>query len=272
MIKRGFPMKNFSPLSLVLVVCCLAGISRADLVDYKTLNENPDTLQIYDDSSPYVTNQLFTLFNNYFELSGDAAYTSSNQLYADRGVKEIVTNWTANPGAQFVAGFKSAGYAHELTLADRVTGETLKDGDNPLFVKGYEAGENQTRLVDTVYDIPAVGEFAWKLSTSIGETFFSDPALNSDGLIHFVAFDVTDLMREKYGDMDIESAYMFGVEDIDTNAYWVDHDYQDLSFIAINVRPIPAATPEPATALILGLGLMTLPLIRQRRKNVVESA
>lgn len=267
-------------LSCVAVLLFAPVVTKADLVDFATLNQDPWTLKIndlaFDPNTGVPTIQLYNLFNNYFGLTGDAAYTSSNDLYRDLGIKADISSWTALEGATYQAGFKSAGFQHELSLADKETGEKLTDASgNNLFDKMFPAGEGQYSLVNDVTAVPVEGSLLWRLDSTyngqvVNDPFFSTTDMNSDAIIHFVALDVTELMRIKLGDDSIVSAIMFGVEDNKVGAPYMDYDYNDLSFVVTNFVPVPASTPEPASALIFGIGLVAIPFARRiyTKKNV----
>ncbi|GHT45159.1 hypothetical protein FACS189454_04190 [Planctomycetales bacterium] len=69
----------------------------------------------------------------------------------------------------------------------------------------------------------------------------------------------------------IENAFMFTWEDLNWGTEHgkakADFDYNDMVYIMTNVTPnMLTATPEPATMLIIGLGLAGLGLARRRRK------
>ncbi|GHT45412.1 hypothetical protein FACS189454_04840 [Planctomycetales bacterium] len=139
--------------------------------------------------------------------------------------------------------------------------------DDPVWADGLsDAVKEYTNNVRiNIYD---------RRSTDGGDYFTTvygdQPELNG-GLISMVAYDVTDLVKAM-GYADIENAFMFTWEDWNWGTEFgkaiTNFDYNDLAFIMTNVTPnMLTATPEPATMLIIGLGLAGLGLARRRRKK-----
>lgn len=244
-------------IAFVLIVS-LASSIRADILTseqkdfYREHNAAMDTLRINDDSGLDVDAAgnnitLVSLFNKYFGTD----YTSSQALFEELGVKEIVTNWTVNENARIEASFKSAALAQTLNILDSM-GNTVA---SQTF-----AGGTSTGLGGEPVHFDVAGLYNFSLGT--GENVFS--ASNSkDGLIHLLTFDVTALMQAKLPDEQIESAYLFSWEDLNLDHWYSDFDYQDLSYVMINVAP-NTVTPEPSTLLILGLGGIGFLLLRRR--------
>ncbi|MGL4593867.1 MAG: VPLPA-CTERM sorting domain-containing protein, partial [Thermoguttaceae bacterium] len=84
-----------------------------------------------------------------------------------------------------------------------------------------------------------------------------------EGIIRMISFDVTDLLQLKYGNSNIQSAYLFAWED----QAFGDFDYNDTVYIITNLTPnVPSATPEPASAIILASGLIGIPFMRRFRR------
>ncbi len=251
-------MKTTAATLFCAALFVTASFAHADVVDYRLTNGSLDSLQI-SQSDTWDNKSLATLFNTYFtEQLGGFEYGTSQELFDDRGVNVDVANWSVHEGAKIVSSFKNAAYGHTLSLVDS-TGTTV---DSTTFAS-WTFQDNLGS--ETIFNM-AAGEYNFTLETwlsgpsSVVETFYgSDPELNSDNLYHMVAFDVTDLIRIMFNDDSITSAYLFGWEDMTTNSDW---DYQDLAYVMINV--VPNATPEPATALIFGLGALVLPFARRR--------
>lgn len=260
-------------IQFVAICCAFALMTTTAVVraDYLNANGDLETLKI-SPSDTWDNRSLASLFNSYFADQLDGfAYSNSNDLFNDRGVKYDVQNWTVSEGARMESSFKNAGYGHTLNLLN-ASGETIDSTNFASWTFSDNLGG------DHVFNL-AAGDYNFSLetwSTAQGtsssdptktlETFYgSDPSMNSDNMYHMVAFDVTDLVRLMYGDESITSAYMFGWEDL-TNGDW---DYQDLAYIMVNVAP--NATPEPATALIFGLGALVLPFAGKRLRGKKQS-
>jgi len=99
------------------------------------------------------------------------------------------------------------------------------------------------------------------INDSNAYTWSSNPEEDSDGIIHMVAIDITDLYNAKYGTNN-DSVFLFGWEDLHAmgadGGLPADWDYQDFVIIMTNVLPKDHTTPEPTTLLICGMGLCGL--------------
>ncbi|GHT40408.1 hypothetical protein FACS189443_0710 [Planctomycetales bacterium] len=269
------------------------------------LNSSYDTFQVTDNGyslSPY---ELFNLAAD-SSATGQSAATFNNaaEFYADRGVKSLVSDWTVSEGSQIVGMYRTANMAHSINFTnstgtvwnttvgqgqpgdlegnwiDSLGGRSIDVGalgavnmtltaswkanaanDDPVWLDGVS--DEHKELLRTTGDRGNNVDF----STTI---YGDQPELNG-GLISMVAYDVTDLVKAM-GYADIENAFMFAWEDANWGTDWgkraTNFDYNDLVFIMTNVTPnIISATPEPATMLIIGLGLAGLGLARRRRKK-----
>lgn len=249
----------------VLTLLCIAllGITTTARADFSMTNTNRETLQIYQ--HPGETN-LSQLVNKYFGLTGSAAYATSNDLYQDLGVKTSVT-WNFNEGAKIIAHSKSSRYALEGWCIN---------GDNRIFLN-REFGRYDTELGGYSMTLPSGVNLSWELdvyneSNQKAYSLYYDPFRNPDQQVALIVFDVTGLMRQKYGDMNIESAYLLGWEDGFTTSL-LDYDYQDSVYLVVNPAGTSTDVPEPATALIWGLGFLGTAGARsfRKRRNKVKA-
>ena len=259
-------MKNAFTLTFaaILLITAIATTAKADTSLTELYGVN-----IKDNSSDGMNDNLYLLFNAYFQNELATGYTSSNELFNDRGVNPNAT-WTTN-NATLTAAFKVAAYDHALNV---VLGETTKSVTDFLTDNINNPTYGLVDLTST-YDVSNMTDATWDLQvrTDSGEiyTVHSDSSLNSDGLIHMVAFDVTDLYNLKsFGDDKsryVDTAFLFGWEDI--TGMGADRDFQDFVGIItnINVASGSAATPEPATLAMLALSLGVLPITRRFTKT-----
>lgn len=95
-----------------------------------------------------------------------------------------------------------------------------------------------------------------------GDTFFSDPTLNSDGINHVYAVGYAG------GEFGIPAGVYVGFEDILGGG---DLDYEDLAFVFTNVG-VTTGVPEPATwgLMIAGFGMVGFAV--RRRKGLAVTA
>ena len=261
--------------SVAIFAVIFSFVARADLTTQYNVN--------ISDTNKYSDNiNLFQLFNNYFAdqlLGAEGFYSSSNDLYNARGV-DPYTDWTTS-GSQMVGAFKVADLGHTMSMIDSL-GNTITSLTHVGGTENIGAGLNGgiTDLSDqAVTDIPDGLSVHFQLDAdwygSLVYSWSSNPELNDgslgkpgDNMIHMLAFDITDLYNSKY-DTSNDSVYMFAWEDLHLTAggggLLADWDYQDFVAIMTNVHP-NTAVPEPATMLIVGLGLAGLGVVR-RMKN-----
>lgn len=261
-VKNSVKIVVFS-VSFFLLVSGVPAQRLADVNEYGQSNTSYDTFRISGLSD---SKMLVEVFNNYFSeqlaVTGES-YDTGNDLYASRGVREMVDTWHVNEGAQIIGSFRSAGMGHTLNFLDA-------DGDK-VWSHEYPRNVYDKALGNDVITVDATGDYNFSLNTwseyvrqETGETvreyssvtrYGDDPSKNPYDVIQMVAFDVTDLVQLMFDDPTIESAYFFGWEDyyFTPNHSSMDFDYQDLVYLMVNVTPNTSSSmPEPATAVILG--------------------
>lgn len=239
---------------------------------FKEHNTSASTLSIRESTNGVQdTMSLVALFNNYFsdELGLDT-YGSNMDLYNARGVHEDVQTWNIGQDAQLISSFRNAGLGHAINIVDsagQIQNQVLEQAGG-----GYDTVFKDLNAVD----LGITGDYNFMLETTAGQEFYGDTSLNTDdGLVHMVALDVTDLVQEKLDNeaaargetaQTIDSAYLFGWEDLLWSHYHYDSDFQDIAYILVNVKPnTTSTTPEPASALIFGFGALGLAAYRFRK-------
>ncbi len=257
-----------------IIACCSISAKADLLTDLYGVNINDSTSD---------GNSLFQLFNSYFKLDAETGYASSNDLFNARGI-DPTTTWITS-GSELVGAFKVAAFGHELTAHD-TDGSSLGSIIDIAGTQNLNSASGISNLGGQSIVLPNDVEVNFRLdvSSSPGNHYFtwsSDPTANNqiegpgrqgDGMIHMVAFDITDVYNSVYGG-DFDSVYMMGWEDLHATGGGghgsADFDYQDFVTIVTNLKPTAetAGTPEPATCLIFAVGGLGLSAVAWRNRR-----
>ena len=203
-----------------------------DVYTVKTEFQIPSALR----NQPVVYREkVYTLFNGYFGLTGDAAYKNSNDLYQDRGVRGEDgqlgdVTWVSTADSKFYASALSAGNQNTLSIVNAETGKVM----NGLSWQ-FGSGENQILGDGKSGQSLGIGEeteFEWMLTSTAGKTstkWFSNTANNVDNMIHMIVLDISDLMLKQIAEMEgwiLDKDYSFNNEGILGNYIWNDEKEQ----------------------------------------------
>ncbi|MDR2761094.1 MAG: PEP-CTERM sorting domain-containing protein [Planctomycetaceae bacterium] len=215
---------------------------------------------------------LYAMLNRHLGLTGDEAYSNSNDLFNERGI-DPTTQWITN-GSSLLHAFNMSIFGHQINVLDEASNELCRLYDQGInYVEG-----NVYDLADGInLDFMMLPFLKPDSSNDDGVNYnyiypawSSDPLENLDsGNIHMIAIDVTDLYNAKKNTA-FESVYMFGWEDLSgdsSGSYGIaDFDYNDMVIFMTNLTPT-SATPEPASMLIFLAGGGLVSALRLRRKK-----
>ncbi|GHT44440.1 hypothetical protein FACS189454_01820 [Planctomycetales bacterium] len=275
-------------------------LTSEESLQYADWNSSYDTFQVRDNDYSFSPYELFNLAADKM-TEGVATYSNGTDFYAERGVKSLVSDWTVSEGSQIVGMYLTVNLANSLNLTNS-TGTVW----NPITVGQGQPGSSRETWIDSLdssrnINVGAIGAVnmtlagSWKVNAANDDPVWADGASDSEkerlrtvldsrygsdfsstiygdqpelngGFISMVAYDVTDLVKAMGSEYSgIENAFMFAWEDLN----WGNNfDYNDMVYIMTNVTPnMLTATPEPATMLIIGLGLAGLGLARRRKKK-----
>jgi len=150
--------------------------------------------------------------------------------------------------------------SNKLTLANALTGFGFT-GD----------GSNANPYIGDKQVISTASPFGFFLNTNQGTEFFSEIALNVDGLDHMTTYALPEMLGQviwtkNQSEATPESwtvkgtAYLIGWEDISGGG---DGDYDDMMFFVSKIQPVP----EPTTMLLFGTGLVGLAGLAKRKRS-----
>ena len=224
-------------MRIILMVLMLAMSSIAAAAPiYMGAHDTGDETFYLDDLGGIATNSLFEIK---LESAGYANTNSFGIYQIDSGVG-VGTLGTSVNYLELFSGIDDVGYAAKLswdTLTDTVTLQKSSDGiiyNSVALALGLTVNHN---------------DFGFYLDTLDG-TWFSQTALNVDGIDHMVAFNA--------GAVD---SWIFAWEDLYGGG---DRDYNDFVVLADDILP-SQAVPEPMPLALMGIGLIGLGIVKRRR-------
>lgn len=152
-----------------------------------------------------------------------------------------VETWFAN-GAVSVISDEIAGYANSNTF-----GYYTKNAQNTPVTNQIFSGPDNYSTPAKSFTLGTAQDFGFYLGV-FGDTYYTENSLNPNNEIHAAIFQV-----------DNSNTYILGFEDLRlTNT---DADYQDM-IVSVTINSVP----EPASMLLLGLGLLGVAGIRRKIK------
>lgn len=169
----------------------------------------------------------------------------------------------------------TASYKNTLGIYNHVGDSIVKTSLlGPYSGFGFLGNGTKNNPYPGVQILPNTPEpFGWYLNVNGGTNYYSEASLNAGGFDHMMTFALPELkdaaiwvaVNGKSTKMKFKSdAYLLAWEDLPySNGRLGDEDYDDMMYVVGRLEV--AATPEPSTVLLLGLGIAGLGIVRARR-------
>ncbi len=269
-------MKKSSLFTSAIVFALLVSVAQAEMVthfNYGTTGNDKDI--------PYNSKLMYKAMNSLFGLTGSEAFDNARTFNEQR----LLDN-PGNISAQNAYVFSVTGYASDYGVFEILGngGSSVYTGQKMSAWGTYDPTSVFTQSLLSDY----TGDMSFKLTNSNG-TFYSDYTSyqninrfdrNADvNVEHYLFFDITDLIDKYVSDLGFEytSATLVGIEDrayygANGNKTGWDGDYNDGMYIVFNNASAPPTTPEPASLLMVGLGLSGLALARRSKNSKAASS
>ena len=222
-------------LFIAALMLGLSSITFAGPIFMGTADSGDETFYL-DDLGGAATNSLFEIK---LENAGYATTNSFGIYQLDAG-EGVGTLGTSINHLELFSGVDDVGYSAKLswdTITDSVSLQKSADG---IIYNSVALASSLT--IDH-------NDFGFYLDTLDG-TWFSQTALNADGIDHMVAFNA--------GAVD---SWIFAWEDLYGGG---DRDYNDFVVLADDILPVQAV-PEPMPLALMGIGLIGLGFVKRKR-------